>query len=116
MVDINQVVRETLALRAYEQRVTNIIVIDALAAGLRTCSPTAPGAAGAAEPDINAEQAMLSANGRGRARRRTWHDAEQRVRHPRDQRRWPGIADDVQRRSSIRSSRPRRSARAPASG
>ena len=34
MVDVNQVVRETLALRAYEQRVTNITVIDALAAGL----------------------------------------------------------------------------------
>jgi len=34
MVDLNQVVRETLALRSYEQRVTNITVIDALAAGL----------------------------------------------------------------------------------
>jgi len=34
MVDVNQVVRETLALRAYEQRVTNIIIFDALAAGL----------------------------------------------------------------------------------
>ena len=34
MVDVNQVVRETLALRAYEQRVSNITVIDALAAGL----------------------------------------------------------------------------------
>ncbi|NIV50741.1 MAG: histidine kinase, partial [Gammaproteobacteria bacterium] len=34
MVDLNQVVRETLALRAYEQRVTNIVVIDGLAAGL----------------------------------------------------------------------------------
>ena len=30
MVDINQVVRETLALRAYEQKVTNIQVIEAL--------------------------------------------------------------------------------------
>src|SRR6187401_3676938 len=34
MVDLNQIVRETLALRAYEQRVSNITVIDALAAGL----------------------------------------------------------------------------------
>src|SRR5207248_8600084 len=34
MVDVNQVVRETLALRAYEQRVSNITVIDALASGL----------------------------------------------------------------------------------
>ena len=51
MVDLNQVVRETLALRAYEQRVTNITVIDALAvrpaAGLRR---RAPDAAGAAQP------------------------------------------------------------------
>ena len=41
MVDVNQVARETLALRAYEQRLTNIAVIDALAAGLPRCSPTA---------------------------------------------------------------------------
>src|SRR5690348_6598629 len=34
MVDVNAVVRETLGLRAYEQRVTNIQVIPALAAGL----------------------------------------------------------------------------------
>ena len=32
MVDLNHVARETLALRAYEQRVSNISVIDALAA------------------------------------------------------------------------------------
>src|SRR5260370_27480083 len=34
MVDVNQVVGETLTLRSYEQRVTNITVIEALAAGL----------------------------------------------------------------------------------
>src|ERR1043166_8080374 len=34
MVDVNQFVRETLALRNYDQRVSNISVIDALAAGL----------------------------------------------------------------------------------
>src|SRR5262249_27584626 len=34
MVDLNQVIRETLAMRSYEQRVSNVIVIDALAAGL----------------------------------------------------------------------------------
>ena len=33
MVDLNQVVRETLALRSYEQRVTNITLIEALAVG-----------------------------------------------------------------------------------
>ena len=39
MVDVNEVVRETLGLRAYEQRVTNIQVIPALAAGVPKCSP-----------------------------------------------------------------------------
>src|SRR5207249_3292113 len=34
MVDVNAIVRETLALRSYEQRVSNIEVIEALAAGL----------------------------------------------------------------------------------
>src|SRR4029077_17394037 len=65
MVDVNQIIRETLALRAYEQRVTNITVIDALAAGLP------PAYADGHQVQqvllnliINAEQAMLSANGR----------------------------------------------------
>jgi two-component system NtrC family sensor kinase len=76
MVDLNQVVGETLALRSYEQRVTNINVITALAAGLPQVF---------ADPHqlqqvllnlvINAEQAMLSANGRGALVVRTWHDA-----------------------------------------
>ncbi|MCA1563715.1 MAG: PAS domain S-box protein [Acidobacteria bacterium] len=34
MVDLNQVVRETLALRAYEQHVSNIAIIEALPSGL----------------------------------------------------------------------------------
>ncbi|MFM8536011.1 MAG: sensor histidine kinase, partial [Acidimicrobiia bacterium] len=34
MVDLNQVVRETLALRAYEQKVSNIHVVEALTTGL----------------------------------------------------------------------------------
>jgi two-component system cell cycle sensor histidine kinase/response regulator CckA len=66
MVDLNQTVRETLALRAYEQKVSNINIVEALATGL---------------PDvfadshqikqvllnllINAEQACLGANGKG---------------------------------------------------
>ena len=76
MVDLNQIVRETLALRAYEQRVTNVTVIDALASGLPQIF---------ADPHqiqqvllnliINAEQAMLTANGRGTLVVRTWHDA-----------------------------------------
>jgi PAS domain S-box-containing protein len=76
MVDMNQVVRETLALRAYEERVTNIHVINALAAGLP------PVFADAYQLQqvllnlvMNAEQAMLAANGRGTLVVRTWHDA-----------------------------------------
>lgn len=77
LVDLNQVVRETLALRVYEQRVHNISVIDALAAGL---------------PDVfvdphqlqqvllnlivNAEHAMVSAHGRGTLLLRSWFDVE----------------------------------------
>lgn len=77
MVDLNQVVRETLALRAYEQKVSNVSVVEALATGL---------------PDvfadshqikqvllnllINAEQACIGANGRGTIVIRTAHDTE----------------------------------------
>jgi two-component system NtrC family sensor kinase len=77
MVDVNQVVRETLGLRAYEQRLSNITVVQALAAGLPPVF---------ADPHqvqqvllnlvINAEQAMLGANGRGILVVRTWHDAD----------------------------------------
>ena len=34
MVDVNQIVRETLSLRSYEQTLANITIIEALAAGL----------------------------------------------------------------------------------
>ena len=77
MVDVNQVVRETLALRSYEQRLSNITVLDALAAGLPQVF---------ADPHqiqqvllnlvINAEQAMMMANGRGTLILRSWHDME----------------------------------------
>ena len=76
MVDVNQTIRETLALRAYEHRLNNIHVVEALAAVL---------------PDvfadghqiqqvllnliINAEQAMLSAANRGSLLVRSSHDA-----------------------------------------
>ncbi|MES1256367.1 MAG: ATP-binding protein [Acidobacteriota bacterium] len=78
MVDVNQVVRETLALRAYEQRVSNVDVVEALAAGLP------PIFADGHQIQqvllnlvINAEQAMLTAHGRGVLVIRTWHDPEQ---------------------------------------
>src|SRR4029077_18516188 len=97
MVDINQVVRETLALRAYEQRVTNITVIDALAAGL----PSAYADGHQVQQVllnliINAEQAMLSANGRGVLVVRTFHDNDREAVVLEINDDGPGIADEVQ--------------------
>ena len=96
MVDLNQVVRETLSLRAYEQRVTNITVIDALASGLPHVF---------ADPHqlqqvllnlvINAEQAMLSANGRGTLVVRTWHDQSQETLALELNDDGPGVSPDV---------------------
>ena len=97
MVDLNQVVRETLSLRAYEQRVTNITVIDALASGLPQVF---------ADPHqlqqvllnlvINAEQAMLSANGRGTLVVRTWHDPARETLALEINDDGPGVPGDVQ--------------------
>jgi two-component system NtrC family sensor kinase len=96
MVDINQVVRETLSLRAYEQRVTNISVIDALASGIPQVF---------ADPHqiqqvllnlvMNAEQAMLTSNGRGTLMVRTWQnpDHESIVLEVNDD--GPGVPEDV---------------------
>jgi PAS domain S-box-containing protein len=97
MVDLNTVVRQTLSLRAYEQRVTNILVIEALAAGLP------PMFADAHQLQqmllnliINAEQAMLAANGRGRLTVRTWyhHERDALLLEVSDD--GPGIPEDVQ--------------------
>jgi signal transduction histidine kinase/ActR/RegA family two-component response regulator len=97
MVDINQVVRETLALRAYEQRVTNITVIDALAAGLPNVFADAHQVQQVLlNLIINAEQAMLSANGRGVIVVRTWHDAERETVILEINDDGPGIPEDVQ--------------------
>ncbi len=97
MVDLNQVVRETLSLRAYEQRVTNITIIDALASGLPQVF---------ADPHqlqqvllnlvINAEQAMLSANGRGTIVVRTWHDPARETLALELNDDGPGVPPDVQ--------------------
>jgi PAS domain S-box-containing protein len=77
MVDLNQVVRETLALRAYEQRVTNIALIDALASGLPSVFADAYQIQQVLlNLIINAEQAMLGTHGRGTLVVRTWHDVE----------------------------------------
>ena len=97
MVDVNQVVRETLALRAYEQHVTNVTVIDALAAGLPNVFADGHQVQQVLlNLVINAEQAMLSANGRGTLVVRTWHDVDQEsvVLEINDD--GPGIPDELQ--------------------
>jgi two-component system cell cycle sensor histidine kinase/response regulator CckA len=97
MVNLNQVIRETLALRSYEQRLSNIAIIDALAAGLPQVF---------ADPHqmqqvllnliINAEQAMIGAHGRGTLILRTWHDPDRNavVLEVHDD--GPGVPDEVQ--------------------
>jgi PAS domain S-box-containing protein len=77
LVDINVVVRETLALRAYEQRVSNIVLIDALAGGLPQVFADAHQLQQVLlNLVINAEHAMLAANGRGSLVVRSWHDID----------------------------------------
>ena len=77
MVDVNEVLRETLSIRSYEQRVSNIQVIQALAAGLPEVFADAHQVKQVVlNLIINAEQAMLAANGRGTLVVRTWQDAE----------------------------------------
>jgi PAS domain S-box-containing protein len=99
MVDLNQVVRETLALRSYEQRLSNINILEALPSGLPMVF---------SDPHqvqqvllnliINAEQAMIGANGRGTLIVRTWHDADREavVLEVNDD--GPGVPEDVQPR------------------
>lgn len=99
LVDVNQVVRETLALRAYEQRVSNIQRIDALASGLP------PVFADGHQIKqvllnlvINAEQAMLTSHGRGTLVVRTWHDEDRRVVLLEISDDGPGVPQEVQQR------------------
>ena len=97
MVDVNQVMRETLALRAYEQRVTNIDVVVALATGLPQVFADGQQVQQVLlNLIINAEQAMLSANGRGVLVVRTWHDPhhESVILEINDD--GPGVPDDLQ--------------------
>lgn len=97
LVDINQIVRETMALRAYEQRVTNVQVIQALASGLPQVFADGHQVQQVLlNLVINAEQAMLAANGRGTLVVRTWHDGERKsvVIEVNDD--GPGIPDETQ--------------------
>ncbi len=77
MVDLNQVVRETLALRADEQKVSHVQIVEALASGLPEVF-----ADGHQIKQIllnlviNAEQACIGANGRGTIVVRTSHDSD----------------------------------------
>ena len=97
MVDVNQVVRETLALRAYEQRVSNIAVMAALATGLPHVFADGQQVQQVLlNLIINAEQAMLSANGRGVLVVRTWHDPHQESVLLEINDDGPGVPDDVQ--------------------
>jgi signal transduction histidine kinase/BarA-like signal transduction histidine kinase len=77
LIDLNQVVRETLTLRSYDQRTMNITVVTALASGLPAVFADAHQLQQVLlNLIINAEQAMLSANGRGSLVIRTWHDVD----------------------------------------
>ncbi len=97
MVDVNQVVRETLALRAYEQHVSNVTIIDALAAGLPQVFADGHQVQQVLlNLIINAEQAMLSSNGRGILVVRTWHDPAQEAVVLEINDDGPGIPDDLQ--------------------
>jgi signal transduction histidine kinase len=97
MVDLNDIVRETFAVRAYEQRVSNIEVVQTLGGDIPQIF-----ADGHQVKQIllnlviNAEQAMIAAKGQGRITVRTWHDAERgsAVLEVNDD--GPGIAPDVQ--------------------
>jgi two-component system NtrC family sensor kinase len=97
MVDVNHVVRETLALRAYEQRVSNVALIDALAAGLPQVFADGHQLQQVLlNLVINAEQAMLSSHGRGTLVVRSWHDAEHEAVVLEINDDGPGIPDEVQ--------------------
>jgi signal transduction histidine kinase len=75
MVDLNTVVRETVALRAYEQRIASITVVDALSATLPKVFADAHQIQQVLlNLIINAEQAMLAAHGRGTLLVRSTYD------------------------------------------
>ena len=99
MIDLNEVVRETLALRSYEQRVTNINVTTALASGLPHVFADAHQIQQVIlNLVINAEQAMLTAHGRGSLVIRTWHDAEQDQVSLEVSDDGPGVPDEIKSR------------------
>lgn len=97
MVDINDVVRETLSLRSYEPRVANISVTQVLAAGIPEVFADGHQVKQVIlNLIINAEQAMLTAHGRGALVVRTWHDVarDSVILEVTDD--GPGIAEEAQ--------------------
>ena len=99
MVDLNQVVRETLALRAYEQKVSNLKVVEALSSGVPEVFADGHQIKQVLlNLVINAEQACIGAHGRGTIVVRTSHDADRgsAVLEVNDD--GPGIAEEKQGR------------------
>ena len=98
-VDLNQVVQDTIALRAFEQRAANIAIVQALAAGLPPVF---------ADPHqiqqvllnliVNAEQAMIDAHGRGTLVLRSWQDSDRDAVILEVADDGPGIPKDVETR------------------
>ena len=117
MVDLNQVVRDTLTLRAYDQSVNDISTLTALAGGLPKVFVDQYQVQQVLLNLItNAEQAMQAAHGRGTLVVRTWHDAERNLVVLEVTDDGPGVRQRTRPASSMRSSPPRRSARAPGLG
>ena len=99
MVDLNQVVRETLALRAYEQRLNNVTIIEALSSGLpQVFSDPHQLQQVLLNLIINAEQAMIAAHGRGTLILRTWFDSDREAVILEVNDDGPGVPEDVQPR------------------
>jgi PAS domain S-box-containing protein len=97
MIDLNHVVRDTLALRSYEQRITNITIVDALAAGLPQVFADAHQVQQVLlNLIINAEHAMVTANGHGTLVVRSWHDVEREAVVLEINDDGPGIAEELQ--------------------
>jgi len=97
LVDVNQILRETLSLRAYDQRLSNISTIEGLAKGLpQVFADSHHLKQVLLNLIINAEQAMLSTNGRGILIVRSWHDAAKDLVVIEVNDDGPGVPKDVQ--------------------
>ncbi|MGQ0734948.1 MAG: hybrid sensor histidine kinase/response regulator [Acidobacteriota bacterium] len=97
MVDFNQVISETLALRAYEPHLEAITVTEDLHVDLPEVFADAHQIKQVLlNLIINAEHAMLAANGRGTCTVRTRHDRSRNAVVLEVSDDGPGIADDLQ--------------------